>query len=77
MAKTFGMLLMLATMWIGMTIYNDGAEHAFGGAFSFLAVGRDMPENLSQRVSTPQRVGAKVDGIMRESEARYDDMLGE
>jgi hypothetical protein len=77
MAKTFALVLMIAAMWIGMEIYTEGSEHAFGGAFSFLAIGNDMPEKASHHVSTPQRVGAKVDGIMRENEARYQEMLGE
>lgn len=77
MTKTIGMLLMIATMWIGMEIYTEGARHAFGGAFSFLAVGDTLPEKASRHVSTPKRIGEKVDGIMRENEDRYEDMVGE
>jgi hypothetical protein len=32
--KAFGLILMLISMYIGMTIYTEGIEAAFGGIFA-------------------------------------------
>ena len=34
MSKAFGLVLMLVSLYIGMTIYQEGLESAFGGAFA-------------------------------------------
>jgi hypothetical protein len=34
MSKAFGLVLMLVSLYIGMTIYQKGLESAFGGAFA-------------------------------------------
>ena len=34
MSKAFGLVLMLVSLYIGMTIYQEGLENAFGGAFA-------------------------------------------
>ena len=34
MARTFGLVLMLVALYVGMTIYTRGVEHLFGGAFA-------------------------------------------
>jgi hypothetical protein len=34
MGKAFGLILMLAALYVGMTIYAEGLESAFGGAFA-------------------------------------------
>jgi hypothetical protein len=34
MAKAFGLILMLAAMYVGMTLYTQGLEQAFGGIFA-------------------------------------------
>jgi hypothetical protein len=34
MSKAFGLVLMLISLYIGMTIYQKGLENAFGGAFA-------------------------------------------
>jgi hypothetical protein len=33
-AKAFGIILMLVAMYVGMTLYSDGIEQAFGGIFA-------------------------------------------
>lgn len=34
MGKAFGLILMLISLYIGMTIYTEGIEAAFGGIFA-------------------------------------------
>ncbi len=34
MGKAFGLVLMLISLYIGMTIYTKGIEHTLGGAFA-------------------------------------------
>jgi hypothetical protein len=37
MAKAFGLIMMLIALYIGMTIYNEGIEQAYGGIFAPIA----------------------------------------
>jgi hypothetical protein len=75
--KLIVMVMMCGMIWVGMEIHTKGANNAFGGAFSFLTVGDDMPEKASEYVSTPRRVGNVVDERIQEGAARYDKMLDE
>jgi len=34
MGKAFGLVLLLISLYIGMTIYTKGIEHTLGGAFA-------------------------------------------
>jgi hypothetical protein len=34
MGKAFGLVMLLVSLYIGMTIYTKGIEHALGGAFA-------------------------------------------
>jgi len=45
MGKAFGLVLMLIALYVGMTIYADGIENAFGGALAPVqpAQSRDTP----------------------------------
>ena len=37
MAKAFGLIMMLIALYIGMTIYTEGIEQAYGGIFAPIA----------------------------------------
>jgi hypothetical protein len=37
MAKAFGLIMMLIALYIGMTIYSEGIEQAYGGIFAPIA----------------------------------------
>jgi hypothetical protein len=37
MAKAFGLIMMLIALYIGMTIYTEGIENAYGGIFAPIA----------------------------------------
>jgi hypothetical protein len=45
MGRFFGLVLMLVALYVGMTLYTQGLESAFGGAFAPIqpADGRDAP----------------------------------
>jgi hypothetical protein len=75
MAKLIGLLLMVGIVWVGMEVYNEGPDRAFGGAFSFLSSGKDLPDRVAERVSTPKRVGARVELLMQEGAARYEKLV--
>jgi len=44
MTKAFGLIAMLIALYIGMTIYTEGIEQAYGGIFAPIAPSdRDSP----------------------------------
>jgi hypothetical protein len=45
MGRIFGLVLFLAAIYVGMTVYTEGIENAFGGAFAPLESvdGREEP----------------------------------
>jgi len=45
MSKAFGLIVMLGVLYIGMTIYSEGIEQAYGGIFA--------PISSSDRDSSP------------------------
>jgi hypothetical protein len=50
MAKAFGLIMMLIALYIGMTIYTEGIENAYGGIFAPIASsegGTPMPTHLT------------------------------
>jgi hypothetical protein len=36
-AKAFGILAILIGIWVGLTVYMEGVDNAFGGAFAFFS----------------------------------------
>lgn len=77
MGKLVVMTMMVGLCWVGLEVYTEGPRNAFGGVFSFLSAGDDMPEKAVEYVSTPQRVGRKVDAAIQEGAARYEEAVGE
>lgn len=76
MAKVFGILFVVGMVWVGLEFYMEGPSRAFGGSLAFLSDGSE-PAADAPDLSTPQRAGRAVERANRESEARYDRMLGE
>jgi hypothetical protein len=72
MGKVIALLLMVGVVWVGMEVYNEGPDRAFGGALAFMSAGDDLPERASKHVSTPKRVGARVDAHIQEGAKRYE-----
>jgi hypothetical protein len=76
MARLIALLLMVGIVWVGMEVYNEGPDRVFGGSFAFLSIENDLPTPASERVSTPKRVGARVESLMQEGAARYEKLVG-
>ena len=75
MSKVFGILLIVAMIWIGLELFLEGPTRAFGGAFaSFLAPDADPDE---EALTTPQRAGAAVERAHRADDERRERMLQE
>lgn len=47
MGKVFGWVAMLTALYIAMTLYTQGIEHAFGGAFAPIEPGDHREEPLA------------------------------
>ena len=76
MAKIFGMLLVVVGIWLGLEVYQNGIEGAFGGALASLGDSADEQAVHDPR-SVPQRAGAAVERAHAEAEARLERMLDE
>ena len=37
MSKAFGLIMMLVALYVGMTLYTEGIENAYGGIFAPIA----------------------------------------
>lgn len=78
MGKIFGILVIVAGIWVGLEVFTEGIDGAFGGLFREPA-GAEEPapvERLDRR-TVPQRVGDRVNSIFRADEERKHQMLGE
>jgi hypothetical protein len=73
MGKLAVIFMLFGLIWIGMEIQTEGIDHAFGGVFSSLEPGEERPVH----VSTPDRVGNKVNAAIQDGAARYDDLVEE
>ena len=76
MAKIFGILLVVVGIWLGLEVYQNGIQGAFGGALASLDGSADEQAARNPR-SVPQRAGDAVERAHSEAEARLNRMLGE
>ena len=74
MGKIFGILLLVVGIWVGLEIYTEGTQNAFGGAFAFLGESSDGDE-MRDRRTAPQRAGDAVRSAQREAEQRRNRLL--
>jgi hypothetical protein len=51
MGKAFGLILMLIALYVGMAIYGEGIENAFGGAFAPLQPASQRDEPLATHLT--------------------------
>ncbi len=75
MGKIFGILLMVVGIWVGLEIYQKGAQEALGGHLAFLGGSNDL-ENVDRR-TTPQRAGDAALKAHQFAEERRGRLLGE
>ena len=72
MQKLIGIMLLVAVVWIGVTIYSEGIDQAFGGAFS-----RFSSTSESQRASTLKRIQRSGSRARDQQLERIERQLGE
>jgi hypothetical protein len=70
MGRIFGILLIGLGIWIGLEIYLEGTQNAFGGAFA----SREAPRDLR---TTPQRAGDAVRGSLASEHERHERILSD
>ena len=76
MGKIFGILLVVAGIWLGLEVYQNGIQGAFGGALAGLGGSAEEQATRESR-SLPRRAGDAVERAHAESEARLNRMLDE
>jgi hypothetical protein len=79
MARAFGLVLMLISLYIGMEIYTKGIEHTLGGAFAPiqpmsqretpLATGLSPAAGLADEPSAPDRPVKLTDRVRNQVSA--------
>jgi hypothetical protein len=76
MGKMFGLVMLITALWVGMEVYQQGADGAFGGAFAALgdSDGDGAPHDGR---SIPRRAGDKAQAAHDEAAARRARLLGE
>lgn len=72
MGRIFGILMIGLGIWIGLEIYLEGTQNAFGGAFASHA--SEAPRD--QR-TTPQRAGDAVRGSLALEHERNERAMPE
>jgi hypothetical protein len=66
MGRAFGILCVVLGLWIGIEIFLEGTQNAFGGIFA-----RHAPEAALRERTLPQRAGDSVrDSFARDAERR-------
>ncbi len=74
MAKIFGILLVVVGIWLGLEVYLNGMQGAFGGALASLD-GSATGQAAANPRSVPQRAGDAVERAHDEAQARLNRML--
>jgi len=73
MGKLFAIALILAAIWIGLTVYTQGADQAFGGLFAGSSDSSTL--GVPATPSAPHRAGDAFQRAYDESEDRVDRAL--
>lgn len=74
MAKAFGILAIVIGVWIGLTVYLEGTDQAFGGVFAFFASEPAGADDANDGPVTSRAAGA-FQRAWNSSERRVDDAL--
>ena len=72
MGKIFGILLIVVGIWVGITIYTEGADAAFGG---LLGGARTTATADASGAPLPNRVRDTVGKAYQAQEARTKDAV--
>ena len=74
MGKVFGLLMLVVSMWVGLEIYTEGFDHAFGGKLAFMSSGEEAPEAGQ---SMTRRVGERAEAAAERGVDRLERQLGD
>ncbi len=74
MGRIFGILLIGLGIWVGLEIYLEGTQNAFGGVFASHRAASEAPRDLR---STPQRAGDAVRGSLASEAERHERILSD
>jgi hypothetical protein len=73
MGKVFGILLIVVAIWVGLTIFNEGTDAAFGGLFA--GSGNKVADGSGRPL--PRRVEESVRKSYREHEEQIESRAEE
>lgn len=74
MGKAFGLVLMVAALWVGLEIYTEGMQSAFGGVFAKTGLVEEAtPAAPAQRPT--EAIRERVTGHMELGESRREEAL--
>jgi hypothetical protein len=76
MGKIVGLLLVVVGIWLGLEVYMNGMQGAFGGAVASLGGSAEEQATVTPRTVT-QRAGAAVERAHAERQARFEQMIDE
>jgi hypothetical protein len=77
MSRLIGMLLMVVAIWVGVEVYLNGTQGAFGGALASLDGSAGTDATARDPRTIPQRAGAAVGRAHEEADQRRSRLLGE
>ncbi len=77
MAKPLGILLIVIGIWIGLTVYLEGVDEAFGGAFAFFSStpAASLAEDEEGHRPVTKRAAHAFQRAYDRSEGRVEDAL--
>ena len=73
MGKVFGILLIVVAVWVGLTIFNEGTDAAFGGLFA--GSGKEVADDSGRPLR--RRVEERVRKAYREHEEQVESRTQE
>ena len=73
MGKNFGILVIVVALWVGLTIFTEGTDAAFGGLFA----GSEKEVADGSGRALPRRVEEQVRDVYREQEERIESRTAE
>jgi hypothetical protein len=71
MGRLFGLILMVAAIYVGLTLYTEGFDNAFGGIFA------SSDEPSERQAPVTQRVRDRVTEHLRTGAERRERLAGD
>jgi hypothetical protein len=73
MGKVFGILVIVVAVWVGLTVFSEGTDSAFGGLFA--GSEKEIAEGRGQPLT--RQVEQQVRDVYREQEERVESRTAE